>query len=102
MGYLEKYLDQLRIICQRTDVKSLFAFGSVVRNDFKADSDIDLIVDIAASDPLSYADKYFDLKFALEKIFRRKIDLLEEKSLDNPYLMKQINQTKVLIYEGPD
>jgi len=98
MGFLDPYIDQIKKICLRKGVRSLFAFGSVMRDDFNPESDIDLLVDIDEQDPVHYAEKYFDLKVELEKILRRQIDLLELKALRNPYLKQQIDRTKVLIY----
>lgn len=79
-------------------VKSLFAFGSITTDKFGPESDIDLVVDINENDPISYSDNYFKLKFQLEQLLKRHIDLLEQKAIRNPYLKKQIDTTKVLIY----
>ena len=79
-------------------VKSLFAFGSILKESFNEASDIDLVVEIDDNNPLSYSEKYFNLKFQLEKLFNRNIDLLEERSLKNPYLKSEIDKTKVLVY----
>lgn len=79
-------------------VKSLYAFGSVLTDKFNSESDIDLIVDFAAVDVDEYADNYFDLKFSLQDILNRPIDLLEEKALKNPYFRQVVNQQKQLIY----
>jgi len=64
-------------------VASLLAFGSIVSDTLKAESDIDLIVDINSSDPIAYSDNYFALKFQLEDILKRPVDLLEAKSIKN-------------------
>lgn len=98
MKELGNYIEQIRKLCESSKVKSLFAFGSVLREDFKAESDLDFVVDIDEKDPVLYADNYFNLKFQLEKLFQRKVDLLEEKAIKNPYIKKQIDQSKVLIY----
>ena len=98
MNELTRHIDQIRKLCGSNKVKSLFAFGSVLTNDFRVDSDIDFVVDIDEKDPLSYSDSYFNLKFQLEQLFQRKVDLLEQKAIRNPYLIDQIDQTKVLIY----
>ena len=98
MNELTIHIDQIRKLCKFNKVKSLFAFGSILSQDFKPESDIDLIVDIDAKDPLTYSDSYFNLKFQLELLFQRKIDLLEQNTIKNPYLIKQIDETKVLIY----
>ena len=73
-------------------------FGSVLTKHFNTKSDIDLIVDIDSIDPMVYADNYFNLKFALQDLFQRKIDLLENKAIKNPYLRKNIDQSKALLY----
>lgn len=100
MTILSAHIEQIKDICAANQVRTLFAFGSVTNDKFRPDSDIDLIVDIAESDPLVYSDKYFNLKEQLEKIFNRHIDLLEQRALRNRFLKEEIDQTKVLIYEA--
>jgi len=97
---LRDHIEQINLLCHAYHVKSLFAFGSVVSNKLKEESDIDLIVDIDSKDPIDYTDNYFALKFKLEDILDRQIDLLEHKAIKNPFFKKQIDNTKVLIYEG--
>lgn len=98
MQYVQPYMEQIRQICSTNGVKTLFAFGSVTRNELKADSDIDLVVELEDTDPLSYSDHYFNLKFALQDLLQRPIDLLEQKAIKNPYLKEQIEKTRVLVY----
>jgi predicted nucleotidyltransferase len=96
--YLEKYIREIRILCQKNKVKSLYVFGSVLTDRFTDKSDIDLIVDIDSNDPLDYADNYFNLKFALEELLNKQIDLLEQKAIKNPYLRENIENSKNLLY----
>ena len=98
MSPIAAYRDDIRKLCGQYGIARLFAFGSVVTDRFNDDSDIDLIVEIDDSDPLTYSDKYFNLKFALEQLLGRHIDLLEERALRNPLLKKEIDRTKVLLY----
>jgi predicted nucleotidyltransferase len=98
MQFLANNLARLQELCKANHVKTLFAFGSVTRDDFRADSDVDLVVDIAETDPLVYADYYFNLKFQLEQLLNRPIDLLEERAIKNPLFRKHLNESKVLIY----
>ena len=98
MNELTKHADQVRSLCKAYKVKSLFAFGSVLTDDFNLNSDIDLIVDIGEKDPRTYADIYFSLKFQLEQLFQRKVDLLEQEALKNPFLKEKIEQTMVRVY----
>ncbi|MFC4874301.1 nucleotidyltransferase family protein [Negadavirga shengliensis] len=98
MEELKRHIDRITELCRSNEVKNLFAFGSVTGEDFRPESDIDLVVDIEDSDPLSYSDKYFNLKFQLEQLLKRQVDLLEQKAIKNPYLKQQIEKTKVLVY----
>jgi predicted nucleotidyltransferase len=86
------------MLCQKYSVSSLYVFGSALTDRFNEQSDIDLVVDIDSNNPLDYAGKYFDLKFALQDMLKRPVDLLEEKAIRNPYLRKEIDNTKQLIY----
>ena len=96
---LKNQLDTIRSLCERYRVKTLYVFGSVLTPTFDTYSDIDLLVDFLDQDALQYASNYFQFKFELEKLFNRKIDLLEERALKNPYFIENINQKKQLLYE---
>lgn len=91
-------LEQIKKLCVSNKVKSLFAFGSITNAKYNIESDIDLMVEIEENDPLNYSDYYFRLKSQLQNLLNRNIDLLEQKAIRNPYLKKEIDQTKVLIY----
>jgi len=97
MGLVETYEDQIQRLCKNYKVKTLYYFGSVT-NRFTKDSDVDLMVDFEANDPIEYTDNYFNLKFELEKILNRSIDLLESKAIMNPFLRENIDKSKILIY----
>ena len=98
--YIDNYKNALTLLCVQNKVKSLYVFGSVLTNRFDNNSDIDLIVDIDSANPLEYADCYFNLKFALQDLFNRPIDLLENKAIKNQYLRQEIDNSKQLIYAG--
>ncbi|SJZ65379.1 nucleotidyltransferase family protein [Sediminibacterium ginsengisoli] len=98
MYYLDNHISDIATLCSQHNVRHLFAFGSVLTDDFKQTSDVDLMVDFLPVGVTEYADNYYSLKFALEKILNRTVDLLEEQALKNPYLLKSINNKKRLIY----
>ncbi|ASB50291.1 hypothetical protein CDL62_15780 [Alkalitalea saponilacus] len=98
MNILNQHIDQIKRLCELNKVSMLFAFGSVTTDRFNTDSDIDFIVEIDDNDPISYSDKYFNLKFQLEEILKRQIDLLEQKAIRNRFLKSEIDRTKVQIY----
>jgi len=93
-------MGDIRILCRQNKVRILYVFGSVLTDEFTESSDIDFIVEIDSDDPLEYADNYFNLKFALEEIFKRQIDLLENKTIKNQYLRENIDNSKSLLYEA--
>lgn len=98
MNTIVKHTSIISKLCENHKVKSLYAFGSVLTDKFNTESDIDLIVDFEPLDVLEYADNYFDLKFALQDILNRHIDLLEDKAIKNPYFRNTIYQQRQLIY----
>lgn len=98
MNIVEQNRQQIKALCTKHKVAKLFVFGSVLTNKFKKDSDIDFVVDFDNVDLRNYADNYFDFKFALEKIFKRNVDLLEYKAIRNPFLRKSIDSSKQLVY----
>ena len=100
MMCIDAYRNILTQLCLQNKVKSLYAFGSVLTSRFNNNSDIDLIVDIDSANPLEYADCYFNLKFALQDLFNRPVDLLENKAIRNDYLRQEIDNSKQLIYAG--
>jgi len=98
--FFDGYINDLTQLCLQNKVKSLYAFGSVLSSRFDNDSDIDLIVDIDSVNPLEYADCYFNLKFALQDLFDRPVDLLENKAIKNIYLRQEIDNSKKMLYAG--
>lgn len=98
MNLIEINIDKIRDLCSKHKVRRLFVFGSVLTDRFKKDSDIDLVVDFQDIDLYEYADNYFDLKESLENLFKRDVDLLEEKAIKNPYLKQSIDSSKQLVY----
>ena len=53
MNLLSKHMVQIKRLCSLNKVRTLFAFGSVLREDFQPESDIDLVVDIDEKDPIN-------------------------------------------------
>ncbi|MFV0566095.1 MAG: nucleotidyltransferase family protein [Flavobacteriaceae bacterium] len=88
-------------LCKTHNVKNLYAFGSSVTNQFDEDSsDIDLLIEIDADDPIERGESLISIWDKFEQFFQRKVDLLTDNSIKNPILRKNIDATKVLIYDG--
>ena len=98
---IKRRLSDFRNLCIDHQVKSLYAFGSSVTDNFNPiTSDIDLLVEIENPDPIERGEKLIDLWDKFETFFNKKIDLLTDNSIKNPILRKNIDNTKILIYDG--
>ena len=98
MKFLELKIDDIVRLCRLHKVSKLFSFGSVLKESFNDESDIDLIVDFDQVPIEDYADNYFDLKYELESLFNRPVDLLEEQAIRNPYFKREVEKERQLIY----
>lgn len=99
--HIQQNSNEFSRLCQTHSVKVLYAFGSSVTDRFNEQtSDIDLLVEIDEPDPIERGEKLMSLWDKLEEFFGRKVDLLTESSLKNPVLRKNIERTKVLLYDG--
>jgi predicted nucleotidyltransferase len=88
-------------LCKRHKVNKIYAFGSSINESFDpTKSDIDLVVELDIKDPIEYGEMLISLWDKLEEFFNRKVDLLTDDSIKNPYLKKSIESTKKLIYDG--
>ena len=79
--------EQILQLSRQYGVSNIRVFGSMIRDDATADSNIDLLVDLAPDRDL------FDLGTLLmdiQDLFERKVDIITEKSLHNPRIHKQI------------
>lgn len=96
---LTKYNKDIAELCAKYHVSSLYQFGSSMTDKFNSESDFDIIVVFDDVSLTEYSDNYFSLKHDLEKLFGRKVDLIEEEVITNPYLAEKIAETKTPLYE---
>lgn len=83
--------------CKRWSITEFSLFGSVLRDDFRPDSDIDVLISIAPSAHISLFE-LARMQIELEKLFKRPVDLVEKESLRNPYRKQEILKTAQVIY----
>ena len=95
---LDQNKKQIEALCKSHEVEKLYLFGSAATNTFSEASDIDFLVKFKSFDLTNYFINYLDLKEKLYLLLNREIDLVEEQTLKNPYLIKSINKNKKLIY----
>ncbi len=92
--------DFLRSICERWQIREFAVFGSVLRDDFTADSDVDLLLSFEDEAPWSLWELY-DLRVELEEVLGRPVDIVEPEAIRNPYRRKSILGSKRVLYR-PD
>ncbi|MDX2250595.1 MAG: nucleotidyltransferase domain-containing protein [Bacteroidia bacterium] len=97
---LEEKLPKIHEICQRHHVRYLWVFGSVLEKEFREDSDIDFLYEwdrpsISEGEYLPNLDSCIE---SLQALFGRKIDFIHYPSLRNPYFIKSVEATKILLY----
>ena len=98
MKLIENNIQKIVALCKKYKVNKLFVFGSILTDLFNEDSDVDLVDSFNKAEISDYFDNYFDFKYSLEELFGRDVDLLEEQTIKNPYLKKNVDATKALIY----
>lgn len=98
MELLVSHKEQIIGLCKKYHVAALYVFGSVLGEKFNAESDIDFVArfeNVALDD---YADNYFDFCEALENLLNRKVDVVVESSIRNPYFKEEVEETKQLLF----
>ena len=97
---IQNNLQSIRSILQRHNVKRAFVFGSACTERFNKDSDIDIIVAFQKRYFDNYVDNYISLESELSNLLQRSVDIVAEETIQNPYFIQSVNQTKSFIYES--
>ncbi len=89
--------DAIADFCQRHHIRKLSLFGSVLRDDFRPDSDIDVLVEF---EPGNTPDlfTFIDLQSELSALLGYPVDLNTPKFLSR-YFRQQVSATAQVIYE---
>jgi predicted nucleotidyltransferase len=83
--------------CKRWSITEFSVFGSVLREDFRPDSDIDVLISI---DPTAHIGllEIAKIQIELEVMFKHPVDLVEKERLRYPYRKNEILRTAQLVY----
>ncbi|MCY3877967.1 MAG: nucleotidyltransferase domain-containing protein [Rhodobacteraceae bacterium] len=94
--------DEIARVCRRFDVEKLEVFGSAARGtDFDPNSsDFDFLVVFRRDSNQNPFVRFFDLLDALRRALGREVDLVQLKSVSNPYLRESINRSREIVYEN--
>ena len=90
---------ELERLCRRHHVQRLDLFGSAVAGTYRpGESDLDFLVEFEPLPPGAYADTYFGLLEALERLFGQPVDLVVASAIKNPYFRQSVERTKTTLY----
>ncbi len=104
VALIKDNMNEIHDVCKKHHVKSFYLIGSAAREekDFRQESDVDFLYRFNYNDieGMDYADNYFSLLFTLQDLLKRKVDLVAEERIRNPYFLESINKYKRLVYES--
>jgi predicted nucleotidyltransferase len=102
-----KFLDSLELkdialFCKRWKIRQFAVFGSILRDDFKPESDVDILVTFSQNAEWGLFD-HIQIRNELESMLNRKVDLVTRRALEqtqNQILRDRIlNSAKVIFSE---
>ena len=92
-------LADLQALCRRHRVTRLAVFGSAVTGEFSPESsNLDFVVEFAELEPVEHADSYLGLLLDLERLFGRRVDLVEERAIRNPFFRQGVDSSRRVLY----
>jgi hypothetical protein len=94
---IEVQTEKIYAFCSKWRVRELSLFGSVLSEDFRPDSDVDVLISVE-DDALWSAFDLVDMVAELKDIFGREVDLLEKEALRNPYRRHSILSNREVLY----
>lgn len=100
MTKLDCPADAIQNFCEKWQILELSLFGSVLRDDFRPDSDIDVLVSFIPDAPWTLID-LVTMQYELEDLVKRKVDLIEKQAIetsDNWIRRTEILSTAQVIY----
>ena len=100
MKLIEINLTKIIEICRQVHVRRLWVFGSILTPMFNDDSDVDLCVDFDWDNIplLESANNFFGFQDAMAGLLNRKIDIVDDSSIKNPYFRAEVNEKRKMIY----
>jgi hypothetical protein len=89
--------EAITVFCKKWKIVEFALFGSVLRDDFAPDSDIDVLVSFDSSAHWSLFD-FVEMREELKEFFGKEVDLVEKDGLRNPFRRHEIITTRQIVY----
>ena len=90
-------MDKVVDFCHKWKIIEFSLFGSVLREDFRSDSDVDVLIEFEPGAPWSLWD-WIDMIEELKVIFGRDVDMVSKVALRNPFRRHAIMTTREIVY----
>jgi predicted nucleotidyltransferase len=88
---------QIETFCRRWSIRELSLFGSALRDDFRPDSDVDLLVVFEPGERWDLWD-ITTMENELQQMFGRRVDLVEKRALKNAFRRYEILTTRQVLF----
>lgn len=98
MKLIELNMDKIIALCKKYKVAKLWVFGSILTPRFNDRSDVDFSVIFHYDEIQDLFITFFDFIEELQLLLGRKVDLVDETAVKNPYFRNELDKTKRLIY----
>lgn len=89
--------DRIAEFCRKWGVQEFSLFGSVLRDDFRPDSDVDVLVAFQSGRSTTL-EEWLDMEDELREMFGREVDLVERRRVKNPFRRHHILTNRRVIY----
>ena len=87
-------------LCRRFGVSRLEVFGSAAVGGFEpASSDYDFIASFVLQPGVSMGRRFVGFSDALEALLERKVDLMTDRPIENPYLRAAVDASRKTVYD---
>jgi predicted nucleotidyltransferase len=90
-------LEKLAGFCRKWKLQELALFGSVLREDFSPESDVDVLVTFSPEARWSLFE-FVDMKEELETLLGREVDLVSRGGLRNPFRRHEVLSTRQVVW----
>ncbi|MBW4418095.1 MAG: nucleotidyltransferase family protein [Myxacorys californica WJT36-NPBG1] len=94
---IELPLEQITEFCQRNPIRKLSLFGSILRDDFKPESDVDMLVEFIPDSRVGYFE-LIGMEVELTEMLKRKVDLRTPAEISR-YFRQRVLDSAQVIYE---
>lgn len=89
--------DKIADFSRRWQIIEFSLFGSALRDDFKSDSDVDILISFSDEAHWSLYE-WVEMIDELKEMFGRKVDLVSKKGIRNPFRRYEILKSREIIY----